>query len=324
MTKYILNRFTLMLLMIAILVILSFMIIEIIPGDLAAMLIQYEIRAIQMQPNPKEVYQQRYQEIRDMLGLDEPVFLRLFKNLQGFIQPGLGIPPAIWDMYSHTIRLVFMGFIISMVIGTPLGVICAVKKGKIFDRASFFIITLFSAIPGFVIASFLWMNAVQLWRYNQALAIGLTYSDWTDPLRWVIPVLSVSLGGIATFMLLIRSNMQNVLNEDYIRMAYAKGLKERTVVWKHAFRNVLLTLSTVAGLHFAALLISVTAVEMVVRMPGLMSALVFQVMEARNVFILQSSLIIIGGTSMLINFIVDIIYGFADPRVRSFYKKTPN
>jgi len=103
-------------------------------------------------------------------------------------------------------------------------------------------------------------------------------------------------------------------------MALAKGQRYGTVIWKHAFRNVLLMLSTVAGTYFIAMFTGAAAVEMLCGMPGLMAGLVSNTMMMRNLQYIQAALILTGATATLLNLAVDIIYGFADPRVKSYYK----
>ena len=151
MYKYIIKRLIMLIPIIFAIVLISFVFLYAMPGDRAALYMNFsgEMERFKAVPNPMEAYAERYYELRAQMGLDDPFLMQLFRHFQGMARPYLGIPIFLWDAFRITLLLAFSGFVLTMAIGVPLGVVCAGKRnvGKFrFDSSSFLTAAVFSAI----------------------------------------------------------------------------------------------------------------------------------------------------------------------------------
>jgi peptide/nickel transport system permease protein len=250
------------------------------------------------------------------LGLDQPPVIQYATWLGGILTGNFGASfltntPAmsmVLDRLPATIQLASAALLIALAVALPLGILAAVKRGSIWDRASMAL-----ALAGQSIANF-WLGLMLILFFAVFLRV-LPVSGRDEPLSLVLPALALATGPMAQFSRLIRSGMLDILNEDYIRTAHAKGLSERSVVSKHALRNALLPFITIVGLEFGTLLNGSVVIETVFAWPGIGYLLVGS-LGARDLPVIEAGVLLVAVIYVGLNLIVDILYTVIDPRVR--------
>jgi peptide/nickel transport system permease protein len=209
-----------------------------------------------------------------------------------------------------------MAIVLSWLIGLPVGVLGAVWRNSRTDYVFRVIVTLFLAIPSFWVALMIVLSLVLTFTWRPPLTIAYL---WDDPIRNLQmtagPALALGLALAAVMARITRSSVLEVLGEDFVRTARAKGLREAVVVRRHALLNAMLPIMTVSGTALGALLGGSVAVERAFGVPGLGLALVFAVAE-RDWMLIQNLVLLYGVIFIVINLVVDISYGWFDPRIR--------
>ncbi len=263
--------------------------------------------------------------IRTNLGLDQPLPIRYWRWLTSLLQGDLGnsfrsgepVISMLRTRLPNTIILTFSAFMISLIVAIPIGVLSAVKQYSLTDKITTVISFLGISFPSF------WLGIVLILIFAFQLrlfpASGMaTYGREGDILNrlhhLVLP--SITLGAIrmATFMRFTRSGMLEVLNLDYIRTARAKGLNERSVVFKHAFRNALISITTVVGLTLPALIGGAVLTETIFAWPGLGRMAVNAVFQ-RDYPVIMGVNMVVAVVTVMANLGVDVIYTFIDPQI---------
>jgi peptide/nickel transport system permease protein len=267
---------------------------------------------------------EQLQAARTSLGLDRPYVVQYLDWLGDVLRGDLGksfwrgepIRELIFRRAPITGQIALMAVILSWVIGVPVGVIGAVWRNSRTDYFFRLIVTLFMAIPSFWVALMIVLSLVLALTWRPPLTI--TYL-WDDPVRNLQmtagPALALGLALAAMMARITRSSVLEVLGEDFVRTARAKGLREGIVVRRHALVNAMLPIMTVTGTALGALLGGSVAVERAFGVPGLGLALVFAVAE-RDWMLIQNLVLLYGVIFVLINLVVDVSYGWFDPRIR--------
>jgi peptide/nickel transport system permease protein len=289
----------------------SFSLLKLIPGDPVDTLKPFAT------PEQKAV-------IRPELGLDKP-FLTQYKNwLTDFVQGDPGrdystnepVKTGISKALPVTLQLIFYSQILALVIALPLGILTAYKAGSWFDKITNTSAFGLLAVPGFVLGLILiYYLGVQskILPTQQYVPFG---EDVNEHFRhMVLPSLSLAVGQIAIYMRLLRSDMIQTLQEDYITMAKAKGLTNRRILLRHALRPSSFSLLTVAALNVGSLIGGAVIIESVFQLPGLGLKLV-QAVTTRQYVAMQAYVAIIAVAFVLFNAIVDVLYVVLDPRIR--------
>jgi peptide/nickel transport system permease protein len=267
---------------------------------------------------------EQLQAARASLGLDRPYVVQYLDWLRDILRGDLG--KSFWrgepirELISRrapiTGQIALMAIILSWVVGLPVGLIGAVWRNSWTDYAFRFVVTLFMAIPSFWVGLMIVLSLVLAFTWRPPLTIVYL---WEDPVRNLQltagPALALGVALAAMMARITRSSVLEVLGEDYVRTARAKGLLERIVVWRHALVNAMLPILTVSGTAFGALLGGSVAVERAFGVPGLGLALVFAVAE-RDWMLIQNLVLLYGVIFVLINLVVDVSYGWFDPRIR--------
>jgi peptide/nickel transport system permease protein len=309
----------------------TFTLVRLLPGDPTKTII------------PFGTDQQRAQLKQD-LGLDKP-FLQQYVNYigvpflksdgtKGLLEGELGhkystnqpVSDFLKQSLPVSIQLVLYAQILALAIAIPLGVLAAYRNGTRTDRAINTTAFGFLAIPSFVLAFTLsyFVGAKLKWLPTSGYAPG-----WLDPIfdssrtpdLWnhfrdmILPVIALAVGQVAIYMRLLRSDMIQTLQENFITMARAKGVSNRRILFRHALRPSSLTLLTVAGLNLGTLIGGAIVVEVIFGMPG-MGEKIYTAIVAREYVELQSYIFVIAFIFVLINFIVDFLYIVLDPRIR--------
>jgi peptide/nickel transport system permease protein len=267
---------------------------------------------------------EQLQAARVSLGLDRPYVVQYLDWLRDIARGDLGksfwrgepIRELIFRRAPITGQIALMAIILSWIIGLPVGLIGALWRNSWTDYAFRFVVTLFLAIPSFWVGLMVVLSLVLAFTWRPPLTIVYL---WDDPIRNLQmtagPALILGVALAAMMARITRSSVLEVLGEDYVRTARAKGLRERVVVWRHALVNAMLPILTVSGTALGALLGGSVAVERAFGVPGLGLALVFAVAE-RDWMLIQNLVLLYGVVFVLINLVVDVSYGWFDPRIR--------
>lgn len=269
------------------------------------------------------VSKQKIMEKRQELGLDKPVYEQYFRWLLKAVTGDLGksirTHDDVWDMIKSrlgaTLELTVIALIITLIVSVPAGIISAVKRYTLVDQFSRFFALFWVSMPYF------WLGLVLMLIFSVKLQwfpiSGRSGPIWTYSglLSHILPSFTLGLPPAALFTRIIRSSMLEVINEDYIRTARSKGLAERVVIWKHAFRNSMISVLTLLGLRIPWLFGGAVITETVFAWPGMGRLLVDAIMK-RDYPVVQGVVLMIAILVVLSNLIVDIMYAYVDPRIR--------
>jgi len=267
---------------------------------------------------------EQLQAARKSLGLDRPYVVQYLDWVGDILRGDLGksfwrgepIRELIFRRAPITGQIALMAVVLSWVIGLPVGLVGALWRNSWTDYTFRFVVTLFMAIPSFWVGLMIVLSLVLTLTWRPPLTIVYF---WDDPVRNLQmtagPALALGVALAAMMARITRSSVLEVLSEDYVRTARAKGLRERIVVWRHALVNAMLPIMTVTGTALGALLGGSVAVERAFGVPGLGLALVFAVAE-RDWMLIQNLVLLYGVIFVLINLVVDVSYGWFDPRIR--------
>ncbi|MDO9561624.1 MAG: ABC transporter permease [Bradyrhizobium sp.] len=291
---------------------LTFLIASLLPGDLA-----YTILGDQATP-------EKVAALRRDMGLDQPIWWRYLSWLGNVLQGDFGrsfrtgqtVLQAVAERLPVSLELMLLAQIGALTIGIPLAIACAVRSGSAFDR--FMTGTAFSmlSVPAFLSAILLiYLFAVEL-RWLPATGYIPFHEDPVGNLRcFLLPALTLALGEWPVLMRVLRSDMIATLQEDYIAMARAKGLKPSRILLVHALKPSSLTLVTVTGINIGRLIGGTVIVESIFALPGI-GRLLLNAIFTRDLIILQGVVLIVALGYVMINFIVDLLYAVLDPRIR--------
>lgn len=256
------------------------------------------------------------QAIREQIGTDKslPVqFTTFFANIfradfgKSF-QTGTSVRKLYFDRLPNSMLLVSAALTFALALGIPAGIISAVYDGQWMDYVSKGIALTGMSIPGFVLAfGMMYFFAVK-WRWLPVFGIG----SWKN---LVMPAIAVGWYFAASTLRLVRSSMLDILGADYVKLARLKGMPERTVVLKHAFKNALIPLITLTGVNFVVMINAATVIEVVFTWPGL-GSLLLEGIRQRDFPIVQGVTIMAGIMIVFANFVIDMLYAWVDPRIR--------
>jgi peptide/nickel transport system permease protein len=285
-----------------------FTIIYITPGDPASLLLGERAR-------PEDIAALRLE-----MGLDDPFFIQFFGYLGRAARLDLGTSdqtkrPVFYepkDRFPTTIVLAAISIAFSIIIGVPLGILCAIKHNSLADSVTTVLGLVILSIPNF------WLGLMLILLFSVTLG-WLPVSGFSTPMHWIMPMLTLGLSAAGVFMRYTRSSMLEVIRQDYIRTARAKGQKESTVILKHALKNALIPVITLAGISFGGLLGGAILTETVFAIPGVGGYMV-QSIRSRDTPIIQGGVLMIAIGFSFVNLLVDILYSFVDPRIRAQYK----
>ena len=263
-------------------------------------------------------------DIRAKLGLDEPIVTQFFIWSSKILHGDFGesfffkktVAELISDRIEATLSLSFFTIVLAVSIAVPLGVLAAAKHGSWIDRLVMGFSVLGFSVPVFVVGYLLiYVFAIELnWLPVQGYQrIGLGVGGWLQ--RLVLPAATLSVVYIALIARMTRTSMLEVLSEDYVRTARAKGQIERKVLFRHALRNAAVPIVTVIGLGVALLIGGVVVTESVYTIPGL-GRLTVDAVLARDFPVIQAVILLFSMVYVVINLIVDLIYTLLDPRIR--------
>lgn len=304
MKKYIAKRLLLALPTLFGVVTLVFLVIHLIPGDPVEFMLGETAR------------QADKVKLRSDLGLDLPIAVQYFRFLSGLVQGDLGtsfhfrqpVFSLIVQRLPATIELSLAALVVALSIAIPLGVLSAVKPHSLVDKGSLLIALLGVSMPNF------WLGPILIIIFSINLG-WFPVSGKGDLSHFILPAFTLgsSMAGILTRM--VRSSLIDILKEDYIKTARAKGLPERVVLLKHALRNALLPVITIMGLQFGSLLAGSIITETIFSWPGV-GRLTIQAIFSRDYPLVQGCVLIIALGYVFINLLTDLVYVWIDPRIK--------
>jgi peptide/nickel transport system permease protein len=311
-TAYILRRLVMLIPVMLVVGVVVFALVHLTPGDPAAVILGDRA-------NPEDIA-----KLRTQLGLNDPLpvqFARWFGNMLRFdfgesIFLGEPVTQALLNRVQPTLLLTLYALTFQIVIGIPAGVLAAVRYNSPLDRLFTVLAISGSAIPTFFLGIVLILIFAVRLRWLPSGGYVPPGEDLPEHVKsMLLPAFALGFSAAGLLARLVRSSMLDVLREDYVRTAWAKGLPERLIIIRHALRNALIPALTIIGISVGALLGGAVVTETVFTIPG-MGRLVVQSIARRDYPVIQGAIVAIALTYVLVNLVVDVLYVYIDPRVR--------
>ena len=322
MLQYLGKRLLLMIPLLLGITLISFVVIHLAPGEPTDL-------QTQMNPQASSDLQER---LRVQYGLDQPLYVQYFKWLSRMVQLDFGesfatdrrpVFEKVVERLPVTILLNVLSILLILAVSVPLGVISAVRRNSGFDRITTMLVFAGFAMPSFWLALLLmdWLGVrLGVLPISGLKSLGYEYLSFGGQIldrlsHLVLPVFISAIGGLAGFSRYMRSNMLEVVRQDYILTARAKGLSERVVIYKHALRNALLPVITILGLSVPGLIGGSVIFETIFAIPG-MGKLFYDGVMMRDYPLIMGILVMGAILTLVGNLLADISYALADPRIR--------
>lgn len=312
MIRYVLARFASLILSLIVASLVIFAVIEIIPGDPAAFMLGVNAR-------PDTIA-----ALRTEMGLDASVPTRYLNWVTGMVQGDFGqsytyrtpVAGMIADRVWVSLPLALYALILSTLIAFPAGIYAASRRGRPGDMAVMGATQLGVAIPNFWFAMLLVLVfAINLRWFSAGGFPGWDRGFWAGVKALTLPAIALALPQAAILARVMRSSLLDMLGEDFVRTARAKGLSRRQALWRHALRNAMIPVLTIIGLQFSFLLAGGIIIEQVFFLPGL-GRLIFQAISSRDLIVVESVVMLLVFAVIVVNFAVDLAYALVDPRLR--------
>ena len=310
MSKYILKRLLWMIPVVLGVLLIVFFISYITPGD--------PVKTILGSNYTQEAYDAKTKE----LGLDKPFFYQYGKYVLDMVTKGdLGtsysyghsVSEQIWSRMGITFEIGILGVLLTIILGVPFGVLSATKQYSVLDYSVTTLSTLFAAMPNF------WLALVAILLFSLKLR-WLPATGFGTVQQLILPVLTNALTSVAVVARMTRSSMREVIRQDYIRTARAKGLREGTVIRRHALKNALIPVLTVVGMQMSMVMGGSVIVETIFSIPGL-GAYMMAGINARDYPVINGCVVVLSLSICVMNLLVDIAYAYVDPRIRAQYER---
>ncbi len=291
---------------------LVFVVVRIVPGDPARLMLGMNASADQVAL------------LRNQMGLDAPLILRYLHWVGGLLTLDFGrsytysvpVIDLVRERLVVSLPLALIALTLSTAIAIPVGLFAASRQGRAGDAIAMGTAQLGVAVPNFWFALMLiYLFAVWLRLVPAGGFPGWSAGAWPALKALLLPAVALALPQAAILARVTRSALIEVMNEDYIRTARAKGLPYRAVLWRHALRNAMIPVLTILGLQFAFLLAGTIIIENVFYLPGL-GRLVFQAITQRDLIVVESVVMLLVAAVIIVNLLVDMSYALADPRLR--------
>ncbi|WP_077620870.1 ABC transporter permease [Bacillus sinesaloumensis] len=281
-----------------------FLMMHLIPGDPARIMAGEAADPVQVE------------QMRENLGLNDPLYVQYFRYVGNAIQGDLGtsirtkrdVVDEIFDQrFAITVQLAVIGTALSVLLGLVAGIISATRKYSFID-VSVMIAALFGlSMPNF------WLGIMLIYLFAVNMGV-LPVAGWGTWQHMILPAITLGTGGAAIIARMTRSSMLEVINQDYIRTAYAKGVSDKLVIYKHALRNALIPVVTVVGLQFGGLLGGAIVTETVFAINGL-GRLIIDSIRAHDFPMVQGTILVCAVLFVMVNFLVDITYRLINKRI---------
>ena len=291
---------------------LVFAIMYVAPGDAARIMLG------------NDASEKAVEALRQQMGLNDPFLVQYAHFVMNLLKGDLGVsyrnaqPVAslIFGRLSNTIFLAVSGILFSIVIGIPVGIISAVRQYSLLDNITMFITLTLTAVPTFWLALILVIVFSVNFRIFPPSGMGHNFHDFV--VSMVLPTLTLGFGYAALIARTTRASVLDVVRQDYINTARAKGVDESTVIWSHMMKNALIPIVTVIGLNFGVLLGGSVLTESIFSWPGV-GRFVVESISYKDTPAILGSIVVLAVLFTLVNLLVDLLYAFLDPRIKSQY-----
>ena len=310
MTAFLIRRLVFAVVTLFAVLTLVFVVVRILPGDPAQLILG------------DQASREAIEAMHERLGLDRPILAQYAVFLGGALRGDWGVSMVtgqpvlgeVLDVLPWTIELTLVSLALGVALGVPLGVWAAVRRNRLVDYAVRIASLAGLSFPAFVSAIILlFLFAIELHWFPVISARKGSLQAWTQSIT--LPAISLGLTNAAYITRVTRSAMLEVLSEDYVRTARAKGAPQRIVVWRHALGNALIPIITVVGLYLSTLIGNSVLTEIVFSRPGL-GKLIVGALNQRDYTMLQGMMVIYALVVVMVNLLSDLAYGFVDPRVK--------
>ncbi|PAB60273.1 ABC transporter permease [Anaeromicrobium sediminis] len=308
MIRYVIKRLLMLIPVVVGVTFLVFFIISLTPGDVAAMIIG------------EGATQESIQQLRTDMGLDDPIIVQYGRYMGNLVTGDMGnsyatgkaVSAEIGSRFPNTFKLTVLSILISIGISIPIGVVSATKQYSIFDNLGMVLALIGISMPSF------WLGLILIIIF--ALGLGWFPSGGADSFKSVIlPAITLGVASTASITRTTRSSMLEVVRQDYIRTAKAKGVSNRVVIRKHALKNALIPAITVIGLEFGVLLGGAILTETVFSWPGI-GRLMVESIQRKDAPMVLGCIIIFSVCFSIVNLVIDILYAYIDPRIKANYE----
>jgi peptide/nickel transport system permease protein len=304
MAAYLVRRILFSVLILWGVITIVFVVLRLIPADPAQLILG------------SDALQSEVDDLRREMGLDQPIWVQYGTYLGDLVRGDFGDSyrlqrPAmelVLERLPATLELSFAALIFALVVGLPAGVIAALRVNRLPDRAVSVFSLLAQSLPSF------WVGIVLILVFARTLHL-LPSGGVGSPAHMVLPAITLGLPFLAILTRMTRSGLLEVVHEGYIQTARSKGLPERTVIFPHAMRNALIPIVTIVGLQFGQLLGGAVIIETVFSWPGV-GRMLIDAISQRDYNLVQAAIILIATGFVTVNLVVDLLYGYLDPRVR--------
>jgi len=316
MQQYTLKRIGLFIPTLFLMTILVFVVMRIVPGDPAIALLEGD--------GGGSYTAQDLQNLREKLGTDRNMAVQYVDWVGGIFQGDFGdsywfkasVMSELGDRMPRTLELAVLAIVLSVIFSVPLGVISAIKPDSWLDFGARTFTIVGIAIPNFLMAVLMIISLLAVFNWLPPLG----YVElWDNPIKnlqqMIFPAIALAIYDMAFIARVTRSSMMEVLREDYMRTARAKGLSERVVLVRHGLKNAFLPILTISGWQFARLFEGAVIIETIFLIPGVGRILIEAIFH-RDFPMIQAVIVVIGTGVLLINLVVDLLYGWIDPRIR--------
>ncbi|MEO6043386.1 MAG: ABC transporter permease [Tepidiformaceae bacterium] len=313
MAPYVVKRVLFSLLVLGVISIIVFSAVRLIPGDVCTIVLQ-----------TPDVQKSQCDAIERELGIDQPVVTQYFKYMGGVLKGDFGkslitkrdVFGEMKDRIPLTIELTLLSTILALALALPIGVISAIKQDTAWDYALRFLTIGWLSIPAFWLGTMLIVFPSTWWNYGPPVGY---VNIWEDPFKnfeqLYLPAIALGLALSASLARITRSSMLEVLRQDYIRTARAKGLKGNVVVVRHALRNAMIPVVTLFGLQVGVLFGGTVVLESIFSLPGL-GGLTLSAVRAKDYSQVQGLVLLFAAVLVFLNLLVDLSYAWIDPRIR--------
>lgn len=284
-------------------ILIVFLSVRMIPGDPAVLMAGPDARA------------EDIERLRDRFGLNDPLYMQYFKYIGNLLKGDLGdsirtdtpVGKDIGRFYINTIQLAGFAILIALFFSIPIGIFSAIRRGAFIERLTFIISMLGITAPNFWIALIL--------QLIFAVKLGIFHTSGKESFAdLILPAVTMAAYPLASLVRQVRASMLEVLGEDYVRTAHAKGIKPSRVYFRHALKNAMIPIITMTGYQFAMALGGAIVAETVFAYPGVGRYLILSI-STRDYSAIQSTVLVIAVTYVFISFLVDLAYHLIDPRI---------
>lgn len=332
MINYIIKRLLALIPILIGVAVIVFLIVHLIPGDPAQTMLG------------ERATDQALERLREQMGLNDPLPIQFGRYVKDLLRGDLGrsimsnnpVSHELSQRFPATLELSFFAILFAVFVGVPAGIFAAINQNSWFDNFSMLIALMGVSMPIFWLGlMFIWLFAVELGWFPPSSRIGVgldftpitnlyvidsilqfNFSAFKDVLHHlVLPAIALGTIPMAIIARMTRSSMLEVLRRDFIRTAYAKGLKRKVVIFKHTLKNAMVPIITVVGLQFGVLLGGAVMTETIFSWPGLGKYLV-DAIYARDFPIVQGGILFFAGVFVIVNLLVDLSYALFDPRIK--------